>query len=47
MTCLNGGKCINDPENHSFICDCTNTGYEGKKCEKKIDPCENKPCYNG
>ena len=27
-------------------CDCTGTGYTGKRCETEIDECEGRPCEN-
>lgn len=30
--CEHGGTCISVPENGSFFCDCSNTGYTGRTC---------------
>ncbi|XP_061181064.1 uncharacterized protein LOC133189681 [Saccostrea echinata] len=43
--CKNGGSCVNDET--GFMCNCT-AGYEGKKCEVKVDPClSHNVCKNG
>ena len=31
--CLNGGKCVNRPENDEFYCNCDNTDHRGRFCE--------------
>ena len=39
--CKNGGACSHrhdtlNPEKSKTYCDCTDTGYEGERCEKKL-----------
>lgn len=33
--------------NADYMCNCNNTGYEGKNCEKNIDDCASNPCTVG
>jgi hypothetical protein len=32
---------------NSFMCNCTDTGYEGDLCGNNIDDCQAAPCTNG
>jgi protein crumbs len=32
---------------NSFMCNCTDTGYEGDLCGNNIDDCQADPCTNG
>ena len=43
--CLNQGICSVD--NDKFHCDCSDTGFEGRKCEIDLNECNQSPCKNG
>lgn len=31
-----------------YVCDCTNTGYEGRQCQTQVDECAQwRPCQHG
>jgi len=40
--CLHGSTCIDQIA--AFLCDCTDTGYQGPHCETEVDDCEPQPC---
>lgn len=42
--CLNGGSCVEDL-GLEYHCSCL-PGYEGNRCEKKVNQCDLKPCLN-
>ena len=44
MTCLHGGRCVN--EGNQTMCVCRE-GYHGRRCEVRADRCQSSPCLNG
>lgn len=46
--CLNGASCFEDPSGGTgYACNCQGSGYEGRHCEKELDPCSANACFNG
>ncbi|CAF4454927.1 unnamed protein product, partial [Didymodactylos carnosus] len=44
QTNCNYGTCINEPDGQ-YRCECL-SGYEGRNCERQVDPCLSYACYN-
>ncbi|KAI0979668.1 hypothetical protein GJ496_011241 [Pomphorhynchus laevis] len=44
--CENGGRCILNPVDNSYRCECT-INFRGDHCEHFDDPCKRNPCGHG
>ncbi|VUZ40078.1 unnamed protein product [Hymenolepis diminuta] len=44
--CFNGGICVKVSDT-VLLCNCTNTGYSGPKCEDRVTTCPPNFCLNG
>jgi protein crumbs len=43
--CLNDGQCRDQV--NGFLCNCTDTGFEGDTCENNVDDCQGVTCEHG
>jgi hypothetical protein len=45
--CQHSGVCITPPSGRGVLCDCTDTGFVGDRCEAELDACFSVPCRHG
>jgi len=45
IPCENNGTCQPN-SSKGFTCNCTNTGYDGERCEMELNECLSNPCQN-